>query len=108
MIAGEFVLGFVNHEMTQTLKVVNDTATAIIALEAGSELKLKARQAAAEDAARHHAVRRDRLDVRDLPRVLFLMRPLLPDIFGNLDFVPSLVVCARDRRPRCRRSRRRS
>src|SRR5262249_6993224 len=41
VLSGTFVLGFVTKDMTSSLKVVSDTATAILALEAGSELQLK-------------------------------------------------------------------
>ena len=92
VIAGEFVLGFVNHDMTQTLKVVSDTATAIIALEAGSELQLKAVKPLLKT-LRGITLFAVIGSMFTISAVLFLMRPLLPDIFGNLDFVPSLVVC---------------
>jgi Kef-type K+ transport system membrane component KefB len=41
VVSGPFVLGFVPKEMGQSLKVVSDVATCVIALQAGSELNLK-------------------------------------------------------------------
>src|SRR5215213_170737 len=41
VIAGPYVLEFVTKDMGVSLKVVSTTATAILALEAGSELELK-------------------------------------------------------------------
>jgi len=41
VISGPFVFGLVTKDMAYSLRVVSDTATAIIALEAGSELQLK-------------------------------------------------------------------
>src|SRR5512146_2307937 len=40
VITGSYVLGFVTKHMNHSLEVVSSTATAIIALEAGSELEL--------------------------------------------------------------------
>ncbi|HEU4611650.1 MAG TPA: cation:proton antiporter [Kofleriaceae bacterium] len=40
VLSGPFVLGLVTNEMTSSLGIVNGTATAIIALEAGAELQL--------------------------------------------------------------------
>ncbi|HET9989844.1 MAG TPA: cation:proton antiporter [Kofleriaceae bacterium] len=92
VIVGEFVLGFVSHDMTETLKVVSDTATAIIALEAGSELQLKAIKPLLKtlNGITLLAVIGSMFTIGG---ALFLMRPLLPDIFGQFDLVPSLVVC---------------
>src|SRR5690242_2077820 len=41
VVSGPFVLGLVTHDMGVSLKVVSNTATAILALEAGSELQIK-------------------------------------------------------------------
>ncbi|MEO8551143.1 MAG: cation:proton antiporter, partial [Kofleriaceae bacterium] len=92
VLAGEFVFGFVNHDMTQTLKVVSDTATAILALEAGSELQLKAIKPVMKT-LRGITVFAVIGSMFTIGTALFIMRPLLPDIFAKLDFVPSLVVC---------------
>jgi Kef-type K+ transport system membrane component KefB len=92
VLVGEFVFNFVSHDMTETLKVVSDTATAIIALEAGSELQLKAIKPLLKT-LRGITVFAVIGSMFTIASVLFLMRPMLPDIFGNLEFVPSLVVC---------------
>jgi Kef-type K+ transport system membrane component KefB len=92
VIAGEFVMGFVNHEMTETLKVVSDTATAILALEAGAELQLKAIKPVMKT-LRGMTVFAVIGSMFAIATALFIMRPWLPDVFGKLDFVPSLVVC---------------
>jgi Kef-type K+ transport system membrane component KefB len=41
VISGQFVMGLVTKDMAVSLKVVSSTATAILALEAGSELQIK-------------------------------------------------------------------
>ena len=40
VLSGPFVLGFVTTDMASSLKIVSGTATAIIALEAGAELRI--------------------------------------------------------------------
>jgi Kef-type K+ transport system membrane component KefB len=92
VLAGEFVLGFVNHDMTATLKVVSDTATAILALEAGAELQLKAIKPLMKT-LRGITIFAVIGSMFTIGGALFLMRPWLPDIFGKLELVPSLVVC---------------
>ncbi|MFT3696633.1 MAG: cation:proton antiporter [Kofleriaceae bacterium] len=92
VIAGEFVLGFVDHSMTETLKIVSDTATAILALQAGAELQLKTIKPVAKT-LRGITIFAVIGSMFTIGGALFLMRPILPDIFGKLDFVPSLVVC---------------
>lgn len=92
VIAGEFVLGFVDHSMTETLKIVSDTATAILALQAGAELQLKSIKPVAKT-LRGITLFAVIGSMFTIGGALFLMRPLLPDIFAKLDFVPSLVVC---------------
>lgn len=92
VLVGEFVLGFVSHEMTDTLKVVSDTATAILALEAGAELQLKAIKPVMKT-LRGITVFAVIGSMFTIGAALFVMRPWLPDIFAKLDFVPSLVVC---------------
>lgn len=92
VLVGEFVLGFVSHEMTDTLKVVSDTATAILALEAGAELQLKAIKPVMKT-LRGITIFAVIGSMFTIGAALFVMRPWLPDIFAKLDFIPSLVVC---------------
>lgn len=92
VLAGPYVLDFVTEDMTVSLKVVSSTATAIIALEAGSELELKKIRPIL-------GTLRGITAFAILPAMvviagaLFLMRPMLGYIFGDLDLVQSLVVC---------------
>ncbi|HEY6040267.1 MAG TPA: cation:proton antiporter, partial [Kofleriaceae bacterium] len=92
VLAGEFVFGFVDHHMTETLKIVSDTATAIIALEAGSELQLEHVKPVLKT-LRGITLFAVIGSMFTISAALFLMRPLLPDIFGNFDLVPSLAIC---------------
>ncbi|HEY0251256.1 MAG TPA: cation:proton antiporter [Kofleriaceae bacterium] len=92
VLAGEFVLGFVNHDMTETLKVVSDTATAILALEAGAELQLSAIKPVMKT-LRGITLFAVIGSMFTIGAALFVMRPLLPDIFDKLEFVPQVVVC---------------
>jgi Kef-type K+ transport system membrane component KefB len=92
VISGTFVLGMVTKDMSHSLDVVKDTATAIIALEAGSELQLS-------------KIRPVMKTLRGLTLfavigamvaisgALFLMRPLLPGIFDGFDTTQSLAIC---------------
>ena len=41
VVSGPWILGLVTHDMTKSLSIVSGTATAVIALEAGSELQLE-------------------------------------------------------------------
>src|SRR6185312_6207227 len=92
-ISGPFVLGLVTHQMTDSLKVVSDTATAIIALEAGSELQISAIKPLLKT-LRGITLYAVIGAMFSITTVLFLMRPWLPDIFSGMDFTTSLVVCA--------------
>jgi Kef-type K+ transport system membrane component KefB len=92
VIAGPYVLGFVTAEMGVSLKVVSSTATAILALEAGSELELK-RIKPIMKTLRGITFFAIIPAMFAIGGVLFLMRPLLPSIFADLDFTQSLVVC---------------
>jgi len=92
VLVGEFVFNFVSHDMTETLKVVSDTATAIIALEAGSELELKAVKPLLKT-LRGITLFAVIGSMFTIAGALFLMRPLLPDIFAKFDLVPSLAIC---------------
>ncbi|CAN5425180.1 hypothetical protein BH11MYX1_BH11MYX1_24300 [soil metagenome] len=92
VLTGEFVLGFVSHEMTDTLKVVSDTATAILALEAGAELQLKAIKPVMKT-LRGITLFAVVGSMVTIATALFIMRPWLPDVFGKLEFTTSIVVC---------------
>ena len=92
VISGTFVLGMVTKDMGHSLDVVKDTATAIIALEAGAELQLS-------------KIRPVMKTLRGLTLfavigamfaitgALFLMRPLLPSIFDGFDTMQGLAIC---------------
>jgi Kef-type K+ transport system membrane component KefB len=92
VLAGPYVLGFVTHDMGVSLKVVSNTATAILALEAGSELELK-RIKPILKTLRGITLFAIIPAMIAIAGVLFLMRPLLPSIFSGLDVTQSLVVC---------------
>ena len=92
VLTGEFVLSFVSHEMTDTLKVVSDTATAILALEAGAELQLKVIKPLMKT-LRGITVFAVVGSMFTIAAALFIMRPWLPDVFGKLEFTTSIVVC---------------
>lgn len=92
VIAGPYVLGFVTPEMSVSLKVVSNTATAILALEAGSELQL-AKIKPILRTLRSITVFAILGAMAAISGALFLMRPLLPFIFDGLDFMQSLAVC---------------
>jgi Kef-type K+ transport system membrane component KefB len=91
VLAGPFVLSLVTHEMTASLKVVSNTATAVLALQAGSELELK----------KIKPIMRTLSGITMfavigamfvLSGVLFLIRPMLPFCDG-LTTVQSAAVC---------------
>lgn len=81
VVSGPYVLDFVTGDMASSLKIVSGTATAIIALEAGAELKLE-------------SVRRVAKTLRAitlfavigamfvLGATIFLLQPLLPFLHG--------------------------
>ncbi len=92
VIAGPYVLGFVTHDMGVSLKVVSNTATAILALEAGSELQLKKIKPILKT-LRSMTVFAVIGAMVTISGALFVMRPLLPNIFGNMDTTQSLAVC---------------
>lgn len=81
VLSGPFVLGLVTAEMASSLNIVNGTATAIIALEAGAELKLAnlRRIAKALSAMTVFAVVGAMFV---LAAAIFLMRPWLPFLAG--------------------------
>jgi Kef-type K+ transport system membrane component KefB len=92
VIAGPYVLEFVTKDMGVSLKVVSNTATAILALEAGSELELKKIKPIMKTlrGITFFAVIGSMITIGS---ALFLMRPLFPAIFDKLDFTQSLTVC---------------
>jgi Kef-type K+ transport system membrane component KefB len=92
VISGPFVLGLVTKDMGHSLDVVKDTATAIIALEAGSELKLKNIKPVMKT-LRAMTVFAVIGAMFAITGVLFLMRPLLPGIFNGFDLTQSLAIC---------------
>jgi len=91
VISGPFVLGLVTKDMGASLKVVSNTATAILALEAGSELNLKKIKPVMKTlrAMTLFAVIGAMVVIAGM---LFLLRPLLP-FFDNLTFTQSVAVC---------------
>jgi Kef-type K+ transport system membrane component KefB len=92
VIAGPFVLGMVTNDMGHSLAVVKDTATAIIALEAGAELQIKKiRQVAST--LRGITFFACVGAMFTITGALFLMRPLLPSIFDGFDTIQSLAIC---------------
>jgi Kef-type K+ transport system membrane component KefB len=93
IISGPFVLGMVTRDMGHSLDVVKDTATAIIALEAGAELQLSKIKPVMKTlrALTIFAVIGAMFAISG---VLFLMRPLLPSIFDGFDTMQSLAICA--------------
>jgi Kef-type K+ transport system membrane component KefB len=92
VIAGPYVLEFVTKDMTVSLKVVSSTATALLALEAGLELEIKKIKPILKTlkAMIFFAVVGAQLAIAG---ALFLLRPMLPNIFGDMDTTQSLVVC---------------
>ena len=92
VLSGPFVLKYVTENMGHTLSVVKDTATAIIALQAGAELqirKIKPVMKTLRSLAFYSVIG----TMCAIAFVLFLMRPMLPQIFGPLGFVQSVAVC---------------
>ena len=91
VIAGPFVLKLVTHEMSDTLKVVSNTATAILALQAGSELELKRIKPimATLRGITFFAVIGAMVAISGM---LFLIRPMLP-FFDGMTTTQSAAVC---------------
>jgi Kef-type K+ transport system membrane component KefB len=92
ILSGPFVLGFVTKDMGHALDVVKDTATAILALEAGSELKLQKIKPVMKT-LRAMTVFVVIGAMFAIGGALFLMRPLLPKIFGSYDTTQCLAIC---------------
>ena len=91
VIAGPFVLGLVNKDMAYSLRVVSDTATAIIALEAGSELQLKKIRPLL-GTLRAMTIFAVIGAMFMITGALFVMRPFLA-VFDGMDVTQSLGVC---------------
>ena len=91
VLSGPFVFQLVTPVMTDSLKVVADTATAILALEAGSELNLKRVRPVMKTlrGITFYAVMGSMVAIAG---VLFLMRPWL-SFFDGMDLQQSVVVC---------------
>jgi Kef-type K+ transport system membrane component KefB len=92
VIAGPYVLEFVTKDMSVSLKVVSSTATALLALEAGLELDLK-RVKPILKTLRGMILFAVVGAMLTIAGALFLLRPLLPNIFGAMDTNQSIAVC---------------
>jgi Kef-type K+ transport system membrane component KefB len=92
VIAGPYVLEFVTKDMGISLKVVSSTATALLALEAGLELELK-RIKPILKTLRGMILFAVVGAMFTIAGALFLLRPLLPNIFGTMDTTQCLAVC---------------
>lgn len=92
VVSGPYVLQFVTKDMTVSLKVVSTTATALLALEAGLELEFKRIKPIMKTLRGMvlFAVFGAQLAIA---AALFLLRPLLPNIFGAMDTTQSIAVC---------------
>lgn len=91
VIAGPHVMGLVTDAMGSSLTVVSSTATAILALEAGSELQFKKIRPVLRTlrAITLFAVIGS---MATIGGVLFLLSPLLP-FMKNLDLQQTIAVC---------------
>jgi Kef-type K+ transport system membrane component KefB len=92
VVSGPFVLGFVTKDMGISLKIVSNAATAILALEAGAELQLK-KIKPVMSTLRGITIFAVIGSMFTIGSVLFLLRPLLPDIFGTMNATQSIAVC---------------
>jgi Kef-type K+ transport system membrane component KefB len=92
VIAGPYVLDFVTKDMGVSLKVVSTTATAILALEAGSELELKQIKPILKT-LRGIILFGVVGSMFMIAAALFFMRPMFPSIFDKLDVNQSIAVC---------------
>jgi len=92
VVAGPYVLGFVTKDMGVSLKVVSTTATALLALEAGLELELK-KVKPMLGTLKGMIVFAIVPAMFAIAGALFLMRPMLPFIFGDMDTTQCLAVC---------------
>ncbi|NVB80079.1 MAG: sodium:proton exchanger [Kofleriaceae bacterium] len=92
VIAGPYVLEFVTKDMGVSLKVVSSTATAILALEAGSELEIKQIKPILKT-LRGITLFAVVGSMFTIAAALFFMRPMFPAIFDKLDDQQSIAVC---------------
>jgi len=92
VVSGPYVLQFVTQDMGVSLKVVSTTATALLALEAGLELEFK-RIKPIMKTLRGMVLFAVIGAQFAIAAALFLLRPLLPNIFGDLDTTQSIAVC---------------
>ena len=92
VIAGPYVLEFVTKDMGVSLKVVSSTATAILALEAGSELEIKKIKPILKT-LRGITLFAVVGSMFMIAGALFFMRPMFPAIFDKLDTQQSIAVC---------------
>ena len=92
VVSGPYVLEFVTKDMGVSLKVVSTTATALLALEAGLELEIKKIKPILSTLKGMvlFAVVGAQFAIAG---ALFLLRPLLPNIFGSFDTTQSIAVC---------------
>jgi Kef-type K+ transport system membrane component KefB len=92
VISGPYVLEFVTHDMGVSLKVVSNTATAIIALEAGSELQISKIKPLVKT-LRGITLFAVIGAMFTISAALYLMRPMLPFIFKDMTETQSIAVC---------------
>ncbi len=92
VITGPFVLDLVTRDMTDSLKIVNGSATCILGLVAGSELNLR-RMRPVMATLRSLTFYALLGEIIVLAGVLFLIRPLLP-MFHDLTVSQTIAVCA--------------
>lgn len=91
VISGPFVLGLVTKDMATSLKIVSNTATAIIALEAGSELQIQKVRPLLKT-LRSMIIFAVIGAMFTITGVLYLLRPMLP-MFDNMTQTQSIAVC---------------
>jgi Kef-type K+ transport system membrane component KefB len=91
IVSGPAVLGFVTVDMGHSLDVVKDTATAILALEAGAELQLKKIRPVMRT-LRGITIFAVIGSMFAIAAALFVMRPMLP-FFDQYDMTQSLAIC---------------
>jgi Kef-type K+ transport system membrane component KefB len=91
MLAGPFVLGFVDEHATASLKFVSDTAICLIALTAGSELNFR-RIRPVMPTLRAMTLYAVVGAMIVLSTVLFLARPLIP-FLSDMTTPQALAVC---------------
>lgn len=91
VIAGPHVMGLVTDSMSSSLKVVSSTATAILALEAGSELQFKKIRPVMRT-LRAMTIFAVLGSMVAIAAAMFLLSPLLP-FMKSLDLTQTLAVC---------------